>query len=167
MPVVRLSTGTLTGTADVGGVPLIPGVTPGGASAGRDKPAMLINDFGLEISDMAHDNTQDFDVVAIYLKLSQETDLTPGLLLKVAEIGMWNTAATAENVTAMYRYTERLHLGTVWAPRMVGLRVIMSAGVSAFDGHVDVNYDRITIPWTEWFVRWDFLDNITDNAVQY
>ncbi len=94
MPVAYFDTGALTTSSDVGGRTLIPGVTPGGQFAGKNKPALLIRDAWIEqVVDIVDAGVAaDFERVMVFLKLSQELDLTPGLLLPVTNLVIQKTA---------------------------------------------------------------------------
>ena len=58
--------------------------------------------------------------------------------------------------------------GSVWTPLWVGVRFSELAGaLTSWDIDVHLDYEVIEIPWDEWFLRWEFLDNVVDNERQY
>ena len=56
--------------------------------------------------------------------------------------------------------------GSVWAPRVVGLRVD-EQGSLGYDVDVTLHYQVVMIPWWDWIVHWDFLDNVTNLSQEY
>ncbi len=114
--------------------------------------------------------TSDYNAMSYYLKLSQESDLTPGLILPVGVIGgqMLEADATGRPAMGIGAATKDLFKaqGTVWAPAYVGCFLLENGSLSC-DVDLHLDYDMIAIPWMDWFIRWDFLDNIVDNETQY
>lgn len=168
MPHAVFNLGIQAATIDLAGRSLIPGVEPGGSRAGQEtKPALLIRDAWVEPIQI------NFDAVAlhslnVYLKLSQETDLTPGLILPIGAHASENVQATAvavyhNNFTWLDLFRAR---GTVWAPRVVGIRLVI-AGFSGVDLDVHLDYEAVDVPWMDWFMKWDHLDNVVDNDKEY
>lgn len=146
---------------------LIPGVTPGGQFAGKAKPALLINDAYVQLHDMESAAAADVGSWVVELLLSQELDMTPGLLLPVADINIAQTG-TAELIQAfkVEQHGHRL-AGTIWAPRLVGVRVGEGTGGTQIDVSVHLDYERIWLPWRDWFVHWEFLDGVSDLTREY
>lgn len=152
---------------------LIPGVEPGGSRVGQPtKPALLIKEAYWEPqrAQILSGADTDFSCV-ISLKLSQELDLTPGLLLPVASFlanrgqgdatGSWGADMPVDQV---FRGQ-----GSIWAPRVVGVRLEFEGGgtFNQFSGFMHVDYERVDVPWMDWFLMWDFLDNIVDDEREY
>ena len=135
----------------------------------REKPAMLIRDAWVDVIDWDVGIGSDFNGINIALKLSQELDGSPGLLLPVASYG--NDVHQATNAGAFIQPLEpslTFHAqGTVWAPRVVGVRVDEQGTFTAFQFNLFLDYEMIMIPWWDWIVLWDFLDNVTDLENQY
>ena len=51
---------------------------------------------------------------------------------------------------------------------MVGVRVVeANANLTAYDIDVHLDYERIDVPWMDWFIMWEFLDGIVDNEREY
>ncbi len=166
MPHAVFDNGPSGATRDIGGRQLIPGVEPGGSRAGEaTKPALRIRDAWLEVIDFAtlFANTE-VNVITIYLKLSQETDLSPGLLLPVGQvIGEQLSGIGTGSPTIIDLFHAQ---GTVWAPRMVGKREVEVGDVN-WDIDMHLDYEQVDVPWMDWFIMWDFLDNIVDNEREY
>ena len=172
MPHAVFNLGSQTATGDLAARNLIPGIEPGGSRAGRDtKPALLIRDAWIEVNDVTIVGAaNDFNGFQIYLKLSQELDLTPGLILPIAAVGMERAESTAVGfasvgIDSMVREMFRAQ-GTVWVPRVVGIRLLES-GTATLDADVHLDYERIELPWMEWFLEWEFLDGVIDNEREY
>ena len=135
----------------------------------REKPALLIRDAWIDMIEYSPTDTANYDGLNVQLKLSQEIDLNPGLLLPVANLGNALGVQTAVGVPVSPQVVNRLfdpHMGTVWAPRAVGVRVDEQGGVS-FQFNLFLSYEMIMIPWWDWIVLWDYLDNVTDLENQY
>ena len=171
MPHAVFNLGQQNATVDTGGRSLIPGIEPGGSRAGQaTKPALLIKDAYIEIVDFVDAGASlDYHNLSVYLKLSQETDLTPGLLLLLATIGHEPKEASAVarfsvNQLVM-QYGDKI-AGTIWAPRMVGVRFV-EIGDIQWDIDVHLDYERVDVPWMDWFIMWEFLDGVVDNERQY
>ncbi|MEE9592363.1 MAG: hypothetical protein V3W28_02140 [Thermoplasmata archaeon] len=170
MPHAVFEPGNVSATADLTAMArsLIPGVEPGMGIRNifeqrRMKRALLIQDAWLEILDVTSGIAADWNTVLVYLKLSQETDLTPGLILPVASIA---TEGDTTNMQAMHVEQLFQAQGTVWAPRLVGLRVV-EVGSQGVTVRVHLDYEVVEVPWEQWFIMWDFLDNVTDNSLEY
>lgn len=166
MPHQIFSPGTLSAAADTAAKMIIPGIEPGGSRAGRKtKPALLIRDVWAEHVELISGAAEGLRRTAVFLKLSQERDLTPGLLLPIANLS-WDirqgdsTARFSQDPT-LQNYGQH-YAGTTWVPRVVGLRVTMT-GITSINWVVHLDYEQIDIPWMDWFLQWDYLDNVIDN----
>ena len=173
MPHAVFNLGTQTASADLAARPLIPGVEPGGSRVGQaTKPALLIRDAWIEIIDWARSSNADYHQATFYLKLSQELDLTPGLLLPVATVHSNMINASVGNTDQPLTGTPvMIHSlfhaqGTVWAPRVVGVRMV-EVGTVDIDADLHLDYESVDVPWMDWFIMWEFLDGIADNERQY
>ncbi len=155
-----------TGTTELA-TPLIPGVEPGGSRAGQPfKPALLIRDIQVQWQEFVPG--LDSDLVNAILVLSQEQDLTPGMHLDVSSAMAGATDTTLAASAAVVQKLERSHSGTVWAPAWVGIRGERSTGtMSTWRFRLLLDYEVIMIPWVEWFLRWEYLDNIVDAEREY
>lgn len=130
------------------------------------KPALLIRDVWFSELTISPDFTAaGHEGMQVFLKLSQERDLDPGLLLPVH--GYEFDTRDSTGVTAFVPKDLFHAHGTVWAPKYVGLRVSFVGTWAGTDGDVHVDYDVVDIPWIEWFVKWDFLDHVPNNTVEY
>ncbi len=151
---------------------LVPGVEPGGSRAGEPtKPALLIRDCWVVPNRLAMiaGTTADINTL-VSLKLSQEVGLDPGLNLPIAFFNRERLQSSAVGeYAAAWMMKEVFHAqGTVWAPRRVGLRVEHAGGApTVFDVDVHLDYERVDVPWMDWFIMWDFLDNAVDNELEY
>ena len=171
MPHAVFNLGTQSSTADLAARLLIPGIEPGGSRAGRAmKPALLIRNAWIEPIDLGTGNGEDLDYnsMTYFLKLSQELGMDPGLLLPIAHTGY-----ELREGSGVGRYSfNRTFLdifkahGTVWVPRVVGIRVV-ETGVVSQDVDVHLEYERIELPWMEWFLEWEFLDGVINNEREY
>lgn len=169
MPVVAFATGPQTGSTDVQSRSLVPGIEPGGERVGRAKPALLLVDCFAWMNDVVDaGTTADHQANVVSLKLSQEPDLNPGLLLniaswqgeKTATANLWNATETQQHFA--------FHAGTLWAPAYVGIRVgAVQGGVDTVDWNVFLRYEQVEVEWMDWFIMWDFLDNVIDNSSNY
>ncbi len=163
MPHAVLETGPLTSTNEAVAIrTLIPGIQPGGQFAGREmKPALLIQNAFLEALDI--DPDQDAigpESAHVFLKFSQESDLDPGLIVPVGYIG-WKTEGAAFGTAPVVVNQEFNAHGSIWVPAYVGLRVFIRGTWTEFEAAVHLDYEQLMIPWMDWFIRWDFLDNIS------
>ena len=169
MPHAVFNLGTQGATADLAARSLVPGVEPGGSRAGRPtKPALLIKNAYLQLIDEVHDATpSDFDGFNVFLKLSQESDLTPGLILFIAGAGIGKGGAAQAFHSTILQPSNFPSVGTIWAPRFVGIRIEILGGLDSVDVDVHLDYERIEVPWMDWFIMWEFLDGIIDNEREY
>ena len=136
----------------------------------REKPALLIKDATLTVvQDWDKGDQNDFSAIIVWLVLSQEIDLSPGLILPVGEIGSDNlNFDSSGNATTTLVINDLFKAqGTIWAPRAVGVRVDEINSVSSFQFDVALDYEVIMIPWWDWIILWDFLDNVTDLSMEY
>lgn len=168
MPHAVLNPGTQTASARGGARSLIPGVEPGGSRAGKTKPALLIRDLFVVVNTLTRTAGDDIDIAGIFLLLSQEQALTPALRLHLATIIGSGVGATAGmNSVQLQQFGER-YVGTVWAPAFLGVQINEAAG--SWNGiNVDVHlmYDVVDVEWRDWFVMWEFLDNVVDNDQEF
>lgn len=133
------------------------------------KRVLLIQNAYAEVIRMVvEDAATDFAIVNYYLKLSQEIDLTPGLLLPVVQLIASHTAAAADpNAIQVIPLGQHL-AGTIFAPRFVGIRAEEQSGtLGTHNVFIHLDYEVIEVPWMDWLMMWDFLDNITDNSREY
>ena len=147
---------------------LIPGIEPGGSLAGRSmQPALLIKDAWIELADWSQ-GAVDFNQIEIFLKLSQEESLNPGHILELGVVNSHTTRdeAGGSNVSSVNVQQDFHHRGTLWVPQFVGVRV-QEIGTVVYDLRVLLSYEMVFIPWMEWFILWDFLDNVNDNGEEY
>ncbi len=106
--------------------------------------------------------------IKVNLKLSQEESLNPGLLLTVEEILVFATAAAEASIGSMSRTKTFGAQGTIWAPSFVGVRLgEQGGGVVDWDLDVHLDYEVVDVPWMDWFIMWDFLDNVVNNERAY
>ncbi len=163
--VFRNLTPNSTGDVDRSARQVIPGVEPGGSRVGAPlKPALLIKDIKMTVLDLDA-AAEDFNRITLYLKLSQSHNLNPGLHLPIGMAIMGEDATPARQT-----YLERELFeaqGTVWAPRVVGIHAVEQGTIGASAFEVRMSYERVDIPWMEWFIRWDFLDNVVDGEQEY
>lgn len=149
---------------------LIPGIEPGGSRVGKSKPTLLILDVWIEPKDYSALTTSDFNAMTYYLKLSQEPDLTPGLILPVGIMGsqVLEADATGRPTIGINSVTKDLFhaQGTRWAPAYVGAFLLENGSLST-DADLHLDYEQVEAEWMDWFILWDFLDNIIDNETQY
>lgn len=170
MPVAYFNSGLITADADTLGRPLIPGIEPGGSRAGEAmKPALLIKQ--VHASFRRADMGVEDNWAHVYLKLSQEPDLDPGLILPVLNLGAQVEVLGAEGKGVggpMIHKLDELFRGTVWAPAYLGIRVEFDVD---WGGGLNVNlwldYEVLMIPWMDWFILWEYLDNVVNNAQEW
>ncbi|MCJ2532028.1 MAG: hypothetical protein LN413_07000 [Candidatus Thermoplasmatota archaeon] len=154
-----------------GGRELVPGIAPGGSFAGREqKPALLLRDAWVEITDVVYaGGVSDYNGANFLLQLSQDVDLNPALQLPVDRFGNISMAATdttAEAISPLNRDHQFKAQGTIWAPQFVGVR-FDEKGAANFTGFLHLDYEMVMVPWMDWFIMWEFLDNIVDGARDY
>lgn len=162
---------SITGTTTARARQIIPGIEPGGALAGREmKKVLLIQDAWIEVIDMDINSAVDFNQFTGYLKLSQEEDLTPGFLIGVAQVGarVREADATGRHSVGLGASIHNIfhEAGSIWAPQFVGT-YWAEQGTASIRATMHLKYDVILVPWMDWFIMWDWLDNITDNDEQH
>lgn len=168
MPLAIFESGTQTTSIDMLARPLIPGIEPGGSQAGEDfKPALLIRRIWVVLSDFTTVATADYYRARCFLKMSQDQDLDPGILLGPAVLSVAQSGATANapNSVDLDNGAFAFFPGTIWVPRFVGIRIQPTIESVEFDLYLD--YEVIQIPWMDWFIRWDYLDNVVNNTREY
>jgi len=166
MPHIAFPVGSQTSSGDFVPRQLIPGVEPGGSRVGRSKPALLLRDAKLQISDIADGTASpDYMTVTVNLKLSQEPNLDPGLLLPIAQIQV--ARRLANDFASLSMHDLWMASGTIWAAAYVGIRLEINGFAGGFNSIVHLDYDEIEQEWMDWFIRWDFLDNVVNNERQY
>lgn len=166
MPHAVIDSGSQTTSADFGSRPLIPGVEPGGSRAGRRKPALLIRQADVEFDLIDPDlSAAGPEALTVFLKLSQEQALDPGLILPVCEL-LTDTQTAVGSVSANIR-KNFMAAGTVWAPAWVGGHGELAGGWTAYNVRIHLDYEVIMVDWRDWFVMWEFLDGITNNEREY
>ena len=146
---------------------LIPGIDPGGTRVGQPfKAALLIKKVSLTIQvfDVA---TEDFHALEVFLRLSQEEGGDPGLLLPVSEFMISSDGTTNPDASPQISDYSDIIAGTVWAPLYVGLEVVERGAVVSYALKVHLDYEEISVPWLDWFLMWDFLDNVPNNSEEY
>ncbi len=166
MPHAVFQTGTQLSATQVLPRQMIPGIEPGGSRVGEPlKPALLINDLWAEIEAIDMGAGADLKTARMGLKLSQDNDLTPGLILPV--FAYQNDLGGAIGEGRDMQELGHHHIGTVWVPAYVGINVTASGNLTDFQASIHLDYDVIDVPFWDWFVMWDFLDNITDDSTEY
>ena len=167
MPHAVFPTGSITTTTRGVGRPLVPGIEPGGSRFGEPfKPALLIEKVTVEpVAIVPNASAGGEERALLALILSQESDLTPALFLPVAS---W----VFETETAAGIITPRKEViftgqGTIWAPAFVGFHVTLAGTWSNFNARIHLDYEAVDIDWMDWFIRWDFLDNVVDADLEY
>ncbi len=173
MPHAVFNLGTQSASVDIAGSfrPLIPGIDPGGSRLGHPmKPALLILDAWMEPVAVNMLSALTINQSTYYLKLSNEHDGSPGLLLPVAAFGGHFIESTTVGRQVSELGAQYMNLfkarGTIWVSRFVGVRHVELNTVST-DADLHLDYEMIMIPWMDWFMRWDFIDNVVDNARDY
>ncbi len=166
MPYAIIGSGLQSGTIDFGGRQLIPGVEPGGSRGGAAmKDVFMLVDYYVRVG--SADPATDQDTAVIFLKMSQEEGLDPGLNLELAHVhsGQLDTTSERSHLTLQ---KNPLHMGTLWAPRFVGGRIgVSEGGFTGITVNIELIYERVQVPWMEWFIMWDFLDNVPNNTEEY
>lgn len=168
MPHAVLVTGPQTGAVTSPGRELVPGVMPGGQFAGRAKPALLLRDVKVMVVGLTPDAAAAGEEdLALFLTLSQEIGMTPHLLLPVAWAALETSGANSLE-TFNVKLNDVFHAqGTMWAPRFVGWRTLIGGAWTNYDLQIHIDYERVFLPWRDWFVHWEFLDGVTTGSVEY
>jgi len=169
VPVARFDTGTVSSAADLAIRSLLPGIEPGGSRLGHPtKPALLLKDVKAAIIDATAPNAADFFSHTVFLKMSQESSLDPGLRIPLFEVGQFVQEGDATGRFAAPLIINKLFnaKGSVWVPRHVGLQVAVTASFSA-RWFVWLDYEAVDIPWMDWLIRWDYLDNVVNNDTEW
>jgi hypothetical protein len=171
MPHVTFTTGRISSTSEFGARQLVPGIEPGSKIRGlrkarRFRPAMVIRQAYVQLEDIVTPASADIGVAFVELKLSQEQDLTPGLLLPVSQFVVGSTSTANLIQTIMEERLGDFISGTVWVPRFVGVRVGITGSIE-IDPTVHLDYDIIQVPWQDWFLMWEFLDNVRNNTREW
>lgn len=130
------------------------------------KPAMLIRNAWAELVDFDV-ATEDYHALEVFLKLSQELSLTPGLLLPVALIMASAVGATNPNSISIEQQAQESIAGSIWVPKVVGITIVERGAVVSYRVRVHVDYEMVLIPFMDWFLHWDWLDNITDGSLEW
>lgn len=134
------------------------------------KAALLLQNAWVEPVDIAlnTDGATGTDSVTWILKLSQEQSMNPGLILPVAWWGGETQEASAvarfgvmTNFVRVFRARN-----TLWAPKWIAVGVIVRGSISV-DSNFHLDYEKVDVPFWDWFMLWDFLDNVTDNTRDY
>ena len=107
---------------------------------------------------------QGTELLTLFLKLSQEISMDPGLLLPIAEIGMVQNDATGGQ--ALILNDLWMAEGRIFAPTYVGVRQ-QEVGTLVWNVDVHLEYERVFLPWRDWFVHWELLDGVVNNARDY
>lgn len=163
--------GLLSATARGDPRQLIPGIDPGGSRAGHaTKPALLIKNAWLEPIDVNVAIALGTNQATYGLILSQDQDLTPGLFLPIGAWGEEYSEQSGVGREVHHLGSSFMNLwhasGTVWVPRFVGIFMNEVGSVNT-DVDVHLDYERIDIPWMNWFIKWDWLDNVVDGQRDY
>ncbi len=167
MPVARFQPGNQSSSGDLVPRSIIPGIEPGGSRVGHPtKPALLIKDAWFQVQQLTP-GSNDYEEVNVWLKLSQEHDLSPGLLLPVGALMSYSEAVSGSGVALQVDQRGDKIAGTIWAPRVVGMRLDGGAFPSNVTIDVWLSYEQVNILWEDWFFRWDFLDNVVDNRSEW
>lgn len=171
MPHVEIGTGSQSATFNAFARHLIPGIEPGGSRGGDAmKPVLFLRDAWIELLDMNLTTANDYNAFNYSLKLSQEESLNPGLLLPVGIVGsrqLQTTAVGEASLGANAAVHDLFHAhGTLWAPSFVGVQGLETGGADV-DISLHMDYEVVMVPWMEWFLMWEFLDNVIDNTKDY
>ena len=120
-----------------------------------------------EIGGFTTNAVADVGLIGVRIKLSQEEGLDPGLLLPVINMHVGVTA-TASLVQALEEERFGHHMnGTLWAPAFLGLNLVLGGNVATAFANVHLDYDVILVPWMDYMIMWDFLDNVVNNEFQF
>jgi len=133
------------------------------------KPALLLQDAYIEVVDVvAGHGVDEFNQALFALKLSQEQSLDPGLLLPLAQVGTLVTEVTAvgEIATPLSIIDLFRAKNTLWAPKWIGLRMF-ERGAIDIDISVHIDYEQVMVPFWDWFMMWELIDNVTNNTKDY
>ena len=128
------------------------------------KPALLLGDASIEVNDFRPTAAAGVELLTIFLKLSQELNMNPGLLLPIAEVGTHQADATGHAPIVINNLWKSQ--GTLWVPRVVGLRQ-QEVGALTWDIDVHLDYEVVEVPWMDYFMMWEHLDNVVDNTRDY
>ncbi len=91
--------------------------------------------------------------------------MVPHLLLPIG-YAAFETQTAVGSVQVKFIPTFHAH-GTIWAPRLVGWRTLIGGTWTNYDFQIHIDYDVVEVPWMDWFIMWDFLDNVPDNDEEY
>lgn len=164
MPHAVFDTGSISATSDSLSRTLVPGVEPGGSRVGQPlKPAVLLQDAHMEVLEF-DTATEDFNSARLFLKMSKNNNLNPGLNLLVGSVH--SSAVGATNPNALYVEQNFKAKGTIWAAAYLGVRMVETGSLTV-RARIHLDYERVDIPWMEWFMRWEYLDNIVDNTLEF
>ncbi len=168
MPYSLWASGPITSNSKILPRQLVPGVVPGGQRAGgATKPVLLIHDAWARWLDFTDTGTTvDSDQAYVALLLSQEQSLDPAQVLYVEEVALAKTATANLWNQIRPRNVFRLHRGTFWAPKFVGIWVV-PGGATLVKVDVTVHYDIVDVPWRDWFMMWEWLDNVESINQEY
>ncbi len=167
MPLARFDTGAaVTGDTIFGARSLIPGVEPGGSKVGQPlKPALLIKDCDFILRTI--DPDADQNDVLVTLELSKEQDMDPAQRLYVGSVHA-SSLDTTQEMNSLVVSQNFKDQGTIWAPAYVSGRIFATAGFpTSVRVQVRLRYELVMIPWVDWFVAWEWLDNITTGDEEY
>ncbi len=147
----------------------IPGIEPGKGIKSltekrRMKPALLITDAYLVVNGAPGTVGQGAgETMSYFLKLSQEQNLFPGLLLPIGIVTYFgdNTNNNFMQIQQLFKAQ-----GTVWASLWMGVRAV-ETGTAVINADIHLDYEMVIVPWQEWFLRWEFLDGVVDNSEEY
>ncbi len=168
MPHVVFDPGIKTGGGNFLGRSLIPGIEPGGSRVGFDvKPALLLVDARIEVIDLTTLGLANHSTIGVSIKLSQNQSLNPGQDIPVGNL-LVGDIGNANGESAIFVHEFFMAHGTVWAPAYVGIRLNEKAG-ALVNWHLKLhlNYEEIEVPFMDWFIMWDYLDNITENTFEW
>lgn len=106
--------------------------------------------------------TEDFHRLQVFLKLSQEPDMTPGLLLPIKTYLFSGVGATNPNAIAI-DYHARAIVGTMWVAKYWAIRVHEAGAVVEFAVNMTATFEVVPIDFNSQLLLWEQIDNVTDN----
>lgn len=168
MPHAVFDPGSVTGGGNLEARRLARGIEPGGATLGGEtKPALLLVDARMEVVDLTTLGIANHSTIGVSLKLSQNQTLIPGQDIPVGNL-LVGDIGNANGESAIFVHEFFMAKGTVWAPRFVGMRLNEKAGALP-NWHIKLHldYEIVQVPWEEWLILWDQLDNVVDNSFEY
>lgn len=167
MPHTHYNTGSQSANGDFAVRPLIPGVEPGGSRAGRSKPALLIRNMEVSFLNVTPAFAgADFEEMRVNFKMSQDVDMDPGLVLRVADMYLVAGGAATGGGQGLHVHKFDYWRGTLWAPAYTAIQLRFGGPTDA-DIDLMLDYEVVQVPWQDWFIMWEFLDNVVNDEQDY